>query len=268
VASDPFHGDNGFDVVLPEKSGWSSMSTWELSGQKHTVWTHLALNGQDQLKLRAAWGLNQIVSVGIPDARNDYDFKETETILAFHDMLVRNALGDYRTLMREFSFSLLMARWLSFEDNRSLQYNIDHDGRENYPDENFAREIMQLFTIGLFELNDDGSVALRPGGLPKDTYTIDDIVSFSRAWTGFVRSDDRGGASSAGKGSKVGSLDPMEIDIAKRDWAPKNDLGGGFIGDKVARCVDLPTKHVLRKGATYLLLGGSGTPHLHDDDSR
>lgn len=56
----------------------------------------------------------------------------------------RSGLTNYRALMKEYSFSSIMAQWLSYEDNRSLQYSIDNNGLFSYPDENYAREIMQV----------------------------------------------------------------------------------------------------------------------------
>ena len=167
--------------------------------------------------------------------------------------------------MKEFSFSYIMANWLSFEgtykyyalslvflftcalllkaffvkrsllchhdciDNRSLQYNIDKDGSPNYPDENFAREILQLFSVGLYQLNMDGSTVYKENGNPADTYSIDDIVSYSRGWTGFVMRSERGGAATSHSGFQDRTLDPMMINIDKRDWFPKTNLVGGFI---------------------------------------
>ena len=55
------------------------------------------------------------------------------------------------------------------------------------------------------------------------------IMSMARAWTGFVKPDVRGGQSSGARGAGAGGLDPMSIDVKKRDWFPKTDLAGGFI---------------------------------------
>ena len=137
VASDPFYGDNGFDIVVPESTGLRSRS-WELAGQKNTVWTELALNAKDQLRMKMAWSLSQIVSVGLSTSLKD---SETEGWLAFYDILVKGGLSNYREMMREYSFSVIMGYWLSFEDNRSLQYNIDKDGLESYPDENYVLQL-------------------------------------------------------------------------------------------------------------------------------
>ena len=111
-----------------------------------------------------------------------------------HNLLFSYYIHSYRDLMREYSFNAIMASWLSYEDNRSLQHNIEKSGFISYPDENYAREIMQLFSIGLHKLNMDGSIIYQENGNPEDSYSIDDIVSYSRAWTGFVERPERGGA--------------------------------------------------------------------------
>lgn len=116
-------------------------------------------------------------------------------------------------------------------------------------DENYAREIMQLFTIGLQEINMDGSV-IYEGGIASDTYDVDDIISYSRAWTGLSSRDARGGSVDNYRNGKL-SLDPLRIEPSKRDPLPKSDLLNGFIGDKSPLCTELPAKHFTRKGATY-----------------
>ena len=74
-------------------------------------------------------------------------------------------------MLKEVSFNPLMGFYLSYQGSTSFQY----DDREIFPDENFAREIMQLFTIGLYKLNMDGTVAVDDKGNPVQTYTNDDI---------------------------------------------------------------------------------------------
>ena len=124
---------------------------------------------------------------------------------------------------------------------------------------------MQLFTIGLYQLNTDGTQVLIDGK-PKETYTIDDIVQYSKAWTGFSGRYKRGGTSTSDRHGDD-SLDPMMIREEWRDLFPKNDLHGGFIGDRVVPlCVDLPSKHYMKKGAEYRLLGPSPRPELHADN--
>lgn len=128
-----------------------------------------------------------------------------------------------------------------------------------------AREIMQLFSIGLYKLNMDGSLVLDENGDPIETYTIDDIMSYAAAWTGFDERDSRGGASAASR-HRESTVDPLYIDPETRDRFPKSNLDGGFIGDQVALCNDLPDKAFLRKGAAYKLLGSNPTPTMLSKD--
>ena len=91
---------------------------------------------------------------------------------------MRHAFGSYRDVLREVAYSPLMAGYLTFLQNKAMAY----DG--SFPDENFARELMQLFSIGLYRLHPDGTPLRDAAGEIMGTYTNDDIVTFSRAWTG------------------------------------------------------------------------------------
>ena len=77
-----------------------------------------------------------------------------------------------------------MAEMLSFLESKSASYVLETEGRVSRPDENFAREIMQLFSIGLNKLKISGSPIIRKG-TPVPTYENSDIQTFARAWTGF-----------------------------------------------------------------------------------
>ena len=104
----------------------------------------LCLKAFDQLRQKMAWNLSQIIAVGLPGSGGTFN-EVTEHYIAFYDQFVNHAFGNYLDLMKEFSSNVIMAKWLSFQDNKSIQYNIEQDGNFNHPDENFAREIMQLF---------------------------------------------------------------------------------------------------------------------------
>lgn len=128
---------------------------------------------------------------------------------------------------------------------------------------------MQLFSIGLIKLNMDGSPVLDSFGNPIKTYDSKDIVSFARAWTGFVEAPFRGNVEDRSSLVRTSLLDPMRIqDIRSRDLFPKRGLDGKYIGDRYPLCEDLPEKAFLRKGAKYKLLGGDATPkwQQHNDD--
>ena len=116
--------------------------------------------------------------------------------------------------------------------------------------------------MGVNKLNMDGSLKLDAQGNSQLAYTNDDIMSFSRAWTGFdlqpVRSNMEG---------ESNRLDPMRIEAQWRDRFPKTDTDGGYIGDNYPLCVDLPEKAFLNKGASYRFLGSSPLPELQSDHS-
>ena len=120
-----------------------------------------------------------------------------------------------------------------------------------------AREVMQLFTIGLLKLNDEGTVVVDENGKPIEVYTNEDIESFARAWTGFDRTSVRGNIEEVGRGSSDNRVDPLQIVSDYRDPFPKYSLDGGFIGDRYMLCSELPEQSFLKKGATFRLLGGS-----------
>jgi uncharacterized protein (DUF1800 family) len=90
-------------------------------------------------------------------------------------------------------------------NSKSYQHSIDY-GKKAFPDENFAREIMQLFSIGLDMLNMDGTPQLDEDGNPIPTYDNSDIQSFARAWTGFQSQARRGNTE-----ARVHRVEPMNI---------------------------------------------------------
>ena len=116
---------------------------------------------------------------------------------------------------------------------------------------------MQLFTIGLVKLNDDGTTVKDTEGKDIEVYSNEDIESFARAWTGFDRTAPRGNIEEASLFPTGNRVDPMQIIAEYRDVFPKSSLNGGFIGDGYILCEDLPDKSFLKRGAKFRLLGGS-----------
>ena len=91
----------------------------------------------DQLRQRIAWALYQIFVVSDKSMK----WNEIETWHAYFDIFVRHAFGNFRDVLREVAYSPMMATYLTFLENKGIAYDY------SYPDENFAREIMQLFTM-------------------------------------------------------------------------------------------------------------------------
>lgn len=139
VSSDPLTGEKSFTVVEPEGTGFRRLKISDLSSQRHTIWYHFAMNNADQLRLRMAWALSQIIAIGLPGSGMTF-YEPTEDRLAMYDLYVRGAFGSYRDMLRDFSYNKIMASWLSFYENASLQYNLlGEEGVANFPDENYAR---------------------------------------------------------------------------------------------------------------------------------
>jgi len=220
----------------------------------------IALNAKDQLRQRMAWALSQILAIAAPSIFNKDD---TEFYVTYMDSLVRNAHGNYFNILKEMSYSFIMSENLSFYDSKSTSYNWEKYKKVSYPDENYAREIMQLFSVGLCKLNRNGTeVKILDSDACELVYTNDDIVEQARVWTGFTRQAKRGNIESQDDNNRV---DPMKIEAEWRDKFPKMGLDGKYIGDKYPLCSDLPSKHFLKKGAKYRLLGISNSPELHVD---
>ncbi len=142
----------------------------------HSFWAH-ALNGQDQLRQRVAFALSEIFVVSWADNCADNNSRGASSYL---DMLGREAFGKYRGLIESVSLHPVMGCYLSHLRN---QREDDSTGR--VPDENFARELMQLFSIGLYELNPDGSLSLDSMGRPTETYGPLDISGLAKVMTGW-----------------------------------------------------------------------------------
>merc|ERR1719310_535354 len=143
---------------------------------KSTVWTMKAMQAQDQLRQRMTWALSQIFVASVPSFGDDH---LSESWLNYYDIFVRHAFGNFRDVLREVTYSPLMGAYLTFRGNAALDY------ANNFPDENYAREIMQLFTIGLWELNDDGTPQRDNNGYRIPVYTNEYIMVFAKVFTGF-----------------------------------------------------------------------------------
>lgn len=139
-------------------------------------WWKTVINSEDQLRQRMAWALSQIFVVG---DQNDVLQSFNHATYGYYDFLVADGLGDFERLLNKVSNSLTMGIYLTLEGSKKA------DDTGVRPDENYAREVLQLFSIGLFELNTDGTQKLDANGRPIPTYNQDDIVALARAITGW-----------------------------------------------------------------------------------
>jgi len=223
---------------------------------KSMVHTTVSLYADDQLRQRVAWALSQIYIVGISGLKNKDD--ENEIWHSYYDIFVRHAFGNLRDVMREVSYSPQMAVYLSYLDSASFASSGNH------PDENYARESMQLFSIGLWDLWPDGNRIVE-GGSFIQTYGSNEVVTFAKVWTGFGLQPFRGNIESKHGLETLNYIDPMHIDPLKRDHFPKMDLYHGYLGDGYPLCTALPPQAFLRRGAKYRYLASGMAPQLQTD---
>lgn len=143
-------------------------------------WWTMILQSRDQVRQRMAQALSEILVISEAD----------QTILDRHygcshfwDMLASGAFGKYRHLLEQVTYNPMMGVYLSHIANRAT-YDAG-GGLIVSPDENYAREIMQLFSIGLVLRHPDGSLVLDGSGLPVATYDQRDITELARVMTGW-----------------------------------------------------------------------------------
>lgn len=135
------------------------------------------VGGTDQLRRRVAFALHQILMVSQTDTSL---WDHGRAYAQYLDTLHRLAFGNYRELLEEMALSPAMGIYLSHLRNRK-----EDPSTGRLPDENFARELMQLFSIGLHELNNDGTPKLDSSGKPLETYTNADVMAMARVFTGW-----------------------------------------------------------------------------------
>ena len=146
------------------------------AGADNTIWKKI-LSSPDTLRQRVTMALSE-VAVAAVDGFIGGGWKAFSAA-AYLDLLESNAFGNYRTLLQQVSLSAPMGEFLTFRGN--TKFNASTGA---LPDENYAREVMQLFSIGLLQLNLDGTLKLA-GGAHQETYTLDDITGLARVFTGW-----------------------------------------------------------------------------------
>jgi uncharacterized protein (DUF1800 family) len=134
-----------------------------------------AINNPDQLRQRVAWALSQFFvtsGVDVPQAYGMIDYQQ---------MLRDEALGNFRTLLSKVTLHAAMGRFLDMANNQKTDA-----ARGIEPNENYARELLQLFSLGLYQLNNDGSYKRDANGVAIDAYTQDDVENLAQVLTGWT----------------------------------------------------------------------------------
>jgi uncharacterized protein (DUF1800 family) len=177
-----------------------------------------AVYGDDQLRHRIAWALHQIwVTSG-------FENNQASWMIAYHKILSKHAFGNWRNLMYDMTLNPGMGNYLDMM--RSTRTN---------PNENYPREILQLFNVGLFLLNQDGTVQKDGLGNPLETYTQEDVNNFTKVLTGWSRCE-----TAACPNRTIGApnyKDPMVLNTNNHDLTAKTLLDyPGAVGKNIAAC--------------------------------
>lgn len=157
-----FLDDKG--MLLPDLIYLPSNSFWET-----------AITGEDQLRQRMAYALSQILVVS---AESNVS-RAPQMLAHYMDILTKGAFGNYRDLLQNVTYSPAMSVYLTYLRNEKANPAL---GR--VPDENYARELLQLFTVGLVELNPDGTPRINPDGSQVELYDNGDITELAKVFTG------------------------------------------------------------------------------------
>ncbi|MEO5960121.1 MAG: DUF1800 family protein, partial [Opitutaceae bacterium] len=160
--------------------GSSSVTNWNAvqANNRQAAWFKNALTAPDQLRQRVVFALSQIFVVSDVSLNDD---NRVEPLAFYYDQLGNGAFGNFRTLLETVTLSPIMGEYLS-----SLRNAKANPATGTTPDENYAREVMQLFTIGLEQLQPDGTLKLDSAGLPIATYNQTTITEMAKVFTGWA----------------------------------------------------------------------------------
>ncbi|CEO41510.1 DUF1800 domain-containing protein [Photobacterium kishitanii] len=173
------------------------------------VWWQCVITGEDQLRQRMAYALSQLFVVSSHGVGS-----LNEGLANYYDLLVSHAFGNFKTLFKAITISSMMGQYLTLSGSKK------HDPQTNtFPDENFARECMQLFTIGLWQLNKYGQPILDHNGNKIPTYNQDDVEDMSRLLCGWNINYTNW---------RHDWINPMQADNSQHDMGAKTVMGTHF----------------------------------------
>ena len=186
------------------------------SDYQTAAWFENALHGTDQLRQRIALALSELMVISGKKQRTRF---RGDSLAGYYDLMAKHAFGNFRTLMGDISRSPGMGLFLSHQGNKKYSSSSN-----THPDENFARELMQLFTMGLWEMNQDGSMVKDSSGNPIPSYTQDDVEELAKVMTGYdLKGNSKYGRTNRGSGEEWSS--PMEFTSDHHEYDSKTLLG-------------------------------------------
>jgi len=199
------------------------------------AWWNYHFRNEDELRQRMAFALSELCVISLFSSLGDSPY----ALASYYDMLLNNSFGNYRTILDSVTYHAGMGEYLTYMNNSRTDtiYEIDYnspypfdtlDVQFTFPDENYAREVMQLFTIGLFELNNDGTRKKDNNGNDIPTYDNEDIAEFAKVFTGFSYGDNEDFDRGPGD-NELTYLQTMQIYEEYHERGPKHLLNGFVI---------------------------------------
>lgn len=184
------------------------------------AWWQYHMEQNDYLRQKVAYVLSQLLVISEKSAFSNNPY----ALSGYYDIFLDNAFTNYRQILDDVTYHPSMGVYLTYLNNPKTDSTANQ-----FPDENYAREIMQLFTIGTTKLNMDGTMQYDSTGMPIPTYDNIDIQEYSKVFTGLSWSDrDQFGR---GPSSKEIYALPMKIFNDEHEPGPKYLLNGDTIPD-------------------------------------
>lgn len=176
----------------PGQTGWEWLSSkpYNTVFTDDMIWNQL-MTSPDGMRKRMALVLSEIFVVSASGIGSNWP----DLMMAqYWDTLVKGVTGNFRQLLEDVTLNPAMGYYLNTRGNQKE----NAQGRQ--PDENYAREVMQLMTIGLYQLNADGTLKTAADGTPLDSYMLDDVTNLARVFTGYdldIRAAEQSGTAGA-----------------------------------------------------------------------
>ncbi|MFP2929395.1 DUF1800 family protein [Pyxidicoccus sp. 3LG] len=169
------------------RSTFDPLATPDLGSQ----FFHNAIHGEDQLRQRVAFALSQIFVVsqnGIPNPQGTPENEPRLAMAGYLNLLNQRAFGNFRALLEAVTLDPAMGTYLDMANNKAFKGN----GQRVEPNENYAREMLQLFTLGLHQLNEDGTEKLDANDAPIPAYSEEHVQAFAAALSGWTYASNTG----------------------------------------------------------------------------
>jgi uncharacterized protein (DUF1800 family) len=210
VQASGFAGWLASQFAMPQQSNYNSATANNLGMPKQFMTN--AVEQPDQLRQRVAFALSQIFVTSQDELTNGNE-------VAYQNMLLADAFTNYRTIMTDVTLSPGMGEYLNIANNAKA-----NPATGSLANENFAREMMQLFTLGTVLLNQDGTVQVDSNNIPIPTYSQFTVTEFARVYTGWTYAPAAGKSIQWGGG--MSNFNQMVPYTAQHDYGSKQLLNG------------------------------------------